>query len=231
MIFQDTRCTYSHYYCFFQISSHLPESSLMREKSLSVTFCSTSFSSLSSSPNHSSFRPRMLSMISLGEIPMSNAAIATSHNFSHDGKTRYIWKTLYNKQSPKQKTGLPKIYESLKSNPNINCNDNKEEQPMTIGVTPTHADSWVDRSGKTEIQDGTYSWAKDNWSACWTVGNWLDTINYGAKRQVTVVGHGGGRYNALLISSHWSMSWGTPFSAAPCIFTRQTYALCSMGYM
>ena len=99
---------------FYVKSLHLPESSFMREKSLSVTFCSTSFSSLSSSPNHSSFRPRMLSMISLGEIPVNNAA----------------------------KKGLPKIYESLKSDPNINCNDNKEEQPMAIGVTPAHANSW-----------------------------------------------------------------------------------------
>ena len=75
-------------------------------------------------------------------ISVNTLAIAVSHDFNHDRETRYIQKMLYNEQPPEQKRDLPKIYETLQSDANIDCNHNKEEQPMAVGVTPTHANSW-----------------------------------------------------------------------------------------
>ena len=39
---------------------------------------------------------------------------------------------------PLKTTVLPEIYESLKSNGDVNCDHNQEEKPMAIFVAPTH---------------------------------------------------------------------------------------------
>ena len=117
---------------FYRVkSSHLPESSLMREKSLSVTFLSTSSSSASSSTKHLVFRPRMSSI-----MPLCVWIFVQSLPFDIEGR-RYC--SIYfvcdiRDISP----NLPIIDESLQADAKIDENNKKEKQPMTILIAPPH---------------------------------------------------------------------------------------------
>ena len=157
MIFRDTGCTYSHYYCFFKSQvtflnqvSWGRRASRWRSVQPPSPLCHCHPTTHPSGPGCCQWSPWVRFQWAMQLLPrhIISAMMERQDIFER----RFIISSHRNK-----KTGLPKIYESLKSNPNINCNDNKEEQPMAIGVTPTHANSWVDRSGKTEIQDGTYN--------------------------------------------------------------------------